>query len=221
MNFFKVIKCILCNEIGSFGPDIEDMLQDIGTPYTILRSGETNILGEKCLYKLNKQVTKPFIREFFIEATLSYDTEVVAGDIIQFTNDSRTFIIATNTPRNFEGQAFDNQAVFYKCNVLGELKRHSGEIYNSQTYKKDQVWDSVKTDLYGLMTEEIFGNYLDQETRIGQVQNQALFLYVSSSEDIQSLDRFEAVSGEYYKVEEIEKNIYPGIHICHLEVDTR
>jgi hypothetical protein len=203
----------------SFGPDIEELLDDIGTPFTIIRNSG-NITGEKLLYVVNRQVTKPFIREFFIEATVSYNTDMVGGDVISFS-DNRVFLVANCTPRHFEGSAFDKQAVLYKCNVSGELQRFSGEGWDSD-YQTRQVFTVVDSQVYGLITEELYGNKVEEDAPVGQMQETSLFFYVPANSGIRPLDRYIPYSGEQaYIVEDIDKHMYDGVWVAHLERDMR
>lgn len=201
-----------------FGSKLETMLDKFGTEYTIVRD-DGNVSGERLISKMNRQATKPFIREHFLEATLDSATPTLAGDIIRF-GDNRTLLVANLTPREIGNDIYDHQAVLFLSNVSGELKRFSGEARNPQ-YRKTNVWNTVQIDCYALLSEEDFGNYLDQDEPIGQVQNRALFLYFPKSAGVQPLDRYEARSGEYYKVEEVERYRYPGLDLAHVEEDTR
>ena len=203
----------------SFGPDIEELLDDIGTSYTIIRDSG-NITGEKLLAKINRQVTKPFIREFFIEAIVSYNTDMIGGDIISFT-DGRKFLTANSTPEHFEGAAYDKQAVLYKCNVSGELQRLAGEGWDAD-YQTQQEFAVVGSQVYGLITEELYGNVVVEDSPVGQMQETSLFFYVSASSGIQPLDRYIPYSGEQsYIVEDIDKHMYDGVWVAHLERDMR
>jgi len=204
----------------SFGPDLNDMLDDIGSSFTILRDSG-NASGEKLIYKVNRQVTKPFIREYFLEAMFQYDTVATVGDVIKF-DDNRACLVINLTPRQFENQAFDNQGTLYKCNVSGEIKRYSGEVFDPDTYQKHLVWNTIKSNCYGLLTEDIFGNYQDQDEPIGKVENKALVLYVPTSYNVQENDRIEPISGEFYQVNVVEKRrISLGIDTIKLTEDTR
>ena len=206
----------------SFGPDITELLAELGVAYTILRGGG-NVTGEYLIYKVNRQVTKPFIREYFFEATIAHDSDVTHGDVIQFDDDGTLFLISSNTPRRFEGLKFDHQAVLYKCNVSGELVRFSGEQdFDDTSYRETGEFESIKDPCYGLLVEEMYGNYLDQDSPAGQVENRALVLYLPSNVGIQPLDRYTIISGEEsYKVEEVDRYTFQGIHVAHLEKDER
>lgn len=203
----------------SFGPDIEELLDDIGTAYTIIRDSG-NITGEKLLAKVNRQVTKPFIREFFTEATLAYNSVTVGGDIIQF-DDGTQHLIVNNSARNFENEAFDRQAVLYKCNVSGELQRLSGSAWNGD-YQTQQDFVTVNAQVYGLFTEELYGNIVDEDNPVGQVSEASISFFFPASIGIQELDRYVPVSGEQaYKIEDIDKHLFNGVWVAHLEKDTR
>ena len=203
----------------SFGPDITETLQEIGTAFTIVRVAG-NVTGEYLYFKTNRQVTKPFVREFFLEATFQHDSVAESGDIIEFTSDTRRFMIAVMTPRNFENENFDQQCTILKCNVSGELLRFSGEGWNAD-YRKEFTWQSIKAPCYALLTEELFGQFLDQESPPGQMLNKGMLLLLPSSVGIQPLDRYVPISGEKYKVEEVERYVYAGVDIAHVEIDER
>ena len=87
----------------SIGPDLKEVLSDVGTAYTIIRDSG-NITGEFLDFETNAQVTKPFIKEFFLDAVLSYDTEAVVGDIIEFNVAGDRYLIMNKTPEMFENQ---------------------------------------------------------------------------------------------------------------------
>jgi len=62
----------------TIGPDIKEAIVEVGTRFVIERdSGD--ITGEYLNFKSNAQVTKPFIREFFLEAEFCYDTAKLAN----------------------------------------------------------------------------------------------------------------------------------------------
>jgi len=203
----------------TFGPDIKETLQEIGTPFTIIRDSG-NITGEYLYYVTNRQVTKPFVREFFLEAVMQHDTEVVSGDVLALSSDTRVFLVAVMTPRNFEGAAFDNQTTILKCNVSGELQRFSGESYN-EDYELQYTWNTIRSNCYGILTEELYGNFVDQKSPAGQLLNKGMLLYIPKHVGLQPLDRYVSSSGEAWKVEEIERFVYSGVDVAHVEIDER
>ena len=72
--------------MSEVGLDIKDVLEEIGTSFTILRPNSGELGTEYLDYEMNRQVTKPFIREYFLEIVLPQDTNVIGGDIIQFSD---------------------------------------------------------------------------------------------------------------------------------------
>lgn len=202
------------------GDDIrDDVINELGTKFTVLRDAG-DITGERLLYETNRQVTKPFIREFFLECVLSFDTETVAGDWIEIDNDGRTFIVMNLTPEQFENEAIEQQAVLYKCNVSGELFRPSGEVPDGR-YHTDYSWQSVRANCYALLTETLFGHELETDENIGQMDLERHELYLPASVNPQIGDRYEAISGEFLEVESIKKRRYDGAWVCNVSEDTR
>ena len=208
----------------TIGFDIKDVYREVGAAYAATRPGpgssgeiETGYLD----FELNRQVTKPFIREYFIEASLPHDTIAGVGDVIEFTADGRKFLLMNLTPDLFENEVFEYQGVLYKCNILaGKLERFSGEEWDSN-YKKDFVWDLIDDAIPALVTESLFGHSLETDVELGMLGLERHELYISASYGIKTLDRFTPVSGEFYMVTTIKSRRYDGIDVAELETDTR
>lgn len=200
---------------------IKRAIEKVGTAYTVIRDSG-NISGEFLDYDVNRQVTKPFIREFFVEVTLPYDTPAVAGDVIQFDEDRRCFLVMNQSPERFKNALISYQSVFYKANVSGELQRFSGETgWSSQTYTRDSHWETEKSPAYGLLTENLFGTDLDRDEEFAQFSLQSSTLYLPHSYGAIVLDRYVPSSGEYFKIASVESRKFDNVDVCHLEEDTR
>ena len=203
--------------MSDVGDDIKDTLEDIGTVVSIMGGSESEYLD----FEPNAQVTKPFIREFFLDAMVSYDTAMVTGDVIEFDVTGDRFIVMNKTPMLLENERIYNDTVLYKCNVSGEILRPSGETRDSQTMLKSAVFVSIKSDAYSLLTEPLFSGYLDTESELANMGIERQELYIPSDYGIQVLDRFEPTSGEYYLVESIRTRRFPGVDVVVLGEDTR
>lgn len=208
----------------SIGFDIKDVYVEVGTAYSASRVGpgvsgelETGYLD----FELNRQVTKPFIREYFIEASLPYDTISAVGDVIEFTGDGRKFLLMNLTPDLFENEVFEYQGVLYKCNVIaGKLERSSGEDWDSN-YKKRHNWHTIDDSIPALVTESLFGHSLETDVELGMIGLERFELYIPSSYGIKPLDRFTPVSGEWYMITTVKSRRYTGVDVAELETDTR
>ena len=86
---------------------------------------------------------------------------------------------------------------------------------------KSAVFVSIKSDAYSLLTEPLFSGYLDTESELANIGIERQELYIPSSFGIQTLDRFEPTSGEYYIVESIRTRRFPGVDVVVLGEDTR
>ena len=203
--------------MSDLGDDIKDTLQDIGTVVSVIGGSGSEYLD----FEPNAQVTKPFIREFFLDAMVSYDTAMVTGDVIKFDVTGDRFIVMNKTPMLMENERIYNDTVLYKCNVSGEILRPSGETRDSQTMLKSAVFVSIKSDAYSLLTEPLFSGYLDTESELANMGIERQELYIPSDYGIQVLDRFEPTSGEYYIVESIRTRRFPGVDVVVLGEDTR
>jgi hypothetical protein len=200
----------------SLGAEIKTAYIEVGTRYDIIGK----VSGEYLLGELNAQVTKPFIRENFLEAALPYDTSGEVGDILWFSGERANFILMNKTPDSLANEPFEYSAVLYKANVSGELSRPSGEAWNTQTYHKTQVFDIIHSKAYALLTETLFGNELREESygAITLAQNQ---LFIPHFYGAQIMDRYSPRSGEHYKVDTINTRQYNGVDVAMLSTDTR
>ena len=203
--------------MSDLGDDIKDTLEDIGTVVSVIGGSGSEYLD----FEPNAQVTKPFIREFFLDAMVSYDTAMETGDVIEFDVTGDRFIVMNKTPMLLENERIYHDTVLYKCNVSGEILRPSGETRDSQTMLKSAVFVSIKSDAYSLLTEPLFSGYLDTESELANIGIDRQELYIPSSFGIQVLDRFEPSSGEYYLVESIRTRRFPGVDVVVLGEDTR
>lgn len=206
----------MANDIGE---DIKKAYIEVGTSYDVLRNNSLVGSGEFLTYDLNAQVTKPFIREYFLEASLPYDTSGEAGDVLLFRGGD-CFLLMNKTAFELENLPLEYSCVLYKANVSGEIRRPSGEAWNTQTYHKEQVYDVVRTSCYALLTESLF-RYELSEQDFGQLTISKDELYIPKCYGIKVHDRYSPVSGEYYKVSTVKTKGFPGVDVVSLEEDTR
>jgi len=202
------------------GEDIKEALEDIGPTIIIIRDSGNIDEDEYVDYDTNSQVTKPFIREFFLEAMVSYDTDLIPGDVFEIGIIDERYLFMNKTPVIIEGAVAYYDSVFYKCNVSGELLRPS-ETRSSQTYQKASIFSGERPVAYGLLTEPLFSGDLETEEQLGLIGIHKEELYIPSSYGIQVLDRYQPVSGEYYVVESIKPRRFSGIDVAILGEDNR
>lgn len=206
--------------MSDLGDDIKDAHNDVGSSFSIIRSGEEELSGEYCIFKTNKQVTKPFIREFFQDGSFDYDTDIIAGDVVQ-SSDGRHLMIMNLTPTVFQDEIIENSAVLYKCNVSGELLRPSEEEGWDDDYRMQGGFSVQAVDVFALQTEALYGHELDSDDELGSLGLEEHELYVPGSFDVQVLDRYQPVSGEYFQVETIKKRRFDNVWVCQITEDTR
>jgi len=202
-----------------FGRSIKQVLKSAGAPVTILRSGG-DISGEYVPVKVNAQATKPFIRGFFLEAQLAYDTDIIAGDVISFDITGIKYLVMHRTPVVFEAEVAKYDSVLYKCNVSGELKRPADADWNDQ-YHRETTFQTMDSECYGLMTEALYGHDLETDEELGALGIANHELYIRETAGVEILDRYEPVSGEYWMVTTKKPRKYENIDVVTLETDTR
>jgi len=204
----------------SIGPDIKEVIEELGDTFTVLQSGSF-VAGGKCFTEMNTQSSKPFVREHHLDAVFSYDSTLESGDVIYISVYDAYFLVMNITPENFEDQKVENNSIIYKCNLNGSSKVLR-PVETKVGYQSVVSWQTIEENFYGLITNRIYGSEIDQESIVGQAEVWRLALYLSKDIDIRPLDRF-VVSGvtEYYKVETIESYYFPGVNVILLTEDTR
>jgi len=175
--------------MGSIGEDIKSTLEEVGGAYTIIRDAG-NISGEYCDYDLTSQATKPLTIEAFRRAMVSYDSETVVGDVIEFDTTAERYMVMNKLPEIFENDVIQYESIFYLCNISsGELLRPSGETWGVD-YHKETEWEVIKNNCDAMQVAALYGNSLEDDedlAMIGLAKNEVL---LPSSVGAQVLDRF-------------------------------
>ena len=204
----------------TIGPDIKEAIVEVGTGFTIIRDAG-NIEGEYLTHKSNAQVTKPFIREFFLEGTMQYDTDVVSGDIIEFDTTGTRYLVTHITPTLFENAVIRYETVLYRANVNVSIFRPA-EVRDAHTYHIRTAWSTVKAAVNLVLTTPLFGQSLDGDTELGLLNVEMHEVYAPSSYGITYLDRIKILStGEYWRVEAVRKYRYDGVDVIDVGEDVR
>ena len=187
----------------SIGIDIKEVLEEVSNAITIKRdSGD--ITGEYTRYLPNSQVTKPFIREFFLEGILAYDTDAVVGDLVEFNVTGETYFLMNKTPAVLENLVYKYDSIFYKTNEVVDILRPSAGSRPSQSYHQSLSWSYVKRSASVLITTPLYGHELDEDEAPGSVTLEVHEMYVPTSWGVRVLDRVRLSSQVYYQVNSIK-----------------
>jgi len=200
----------------SIGLDLKNTLIEVGSHLSL--SGEIGS-GEYVDFEPNAQVTKPFIREFFLEATFPYDTSGETGLVVNL-DDVGDFLLMNKIPEKFENETFQYNVVLYRCNVSGELWRPSGETRDNY-YHQEMEFEKISPTVFGLQTDPLFGNIIEEDEELGVLGISRNELYLPTYYGIQPHDRYQPASGEYYLVETVLPRRFTGIDVVRLGEDNR
>lgn len=208
----------------SVGSDVKKALQDVGVSFTTIRDSGT-FSGEYLIYDVPKQSSgmgnqSAFAKETILEGSLSYDTIVIEGDVLELSNTKRV-LVASKIPDMFQDDIVVYETQFLKANIFsGEILRSSGEVWDDQDYHKEQIWESIKLGMSCVLVE-VNGTQLSDQNESGLLSVTRIEAYIASGEDLRILDRFQARSGEFYQVDVIKKTIYPAVNVVGMSQDTR
>ena len=207
----------------SIGPDIKEAIVEVGISYTIIRDSG-NITDNWMTAKANEQVTKPFIREYFLEAQMTFDSPTLAGDIIQFDTTLDRYIVMHFTPTMFENTIIRYESVLYKTNVKVTILR-PGERRNPHTLVMETYWDIIQEDRDLLLTTPLFGQDLETSEELGLLGIETHEIWCPSSYGFQNLDRVRVTLGvgvgDYWKAEALRKYRFEACDVVKVKEDTR
>jgi hypothetical protein len=207
----------------TIGPDIKEAIVEVGISYTIIRDAG-NVTGNYMTYKPNEQVTKPFIREYFLEGQITYDSPLVAGDIIEFDTTGDRYIVMHFTPTLFENVVIRYESVLYKTNVKATILR-PGERRNPNTYLMETYWETVKSNVDLLLTTPLFGQDLETEQELGMLGVESHEIWCPSSYGFQNLDRIKITAGigvgDYWRTEAVRKYRFEACDVVKVGEDVR
>lgn len=200
--------------------DIEDVLEEVGLAFSIERMGvDAGFDSEFLTYTPNTQVTKPFVREHFLEITLKSDTNVLSGDILTFLVGGDSYLVMNNTSDFFENEVIRYLAVLYKVNVVLDILRPQNTTVGYNTsFDFLELYSEQKALIYA----PLFGNVGRIDDEAGEYGLDKQELYLPVGYDIKEIDRIR-ISGtsEYYQVNSVILRRFPNIIVASLKEDTR
>ena len=206
----------------SIGPDIKEVLDELGTSLTIYKwPGPTTII-EKVDHEFYTLHSSEFLRQFFSGVSLYYNTQVVAGDLVSAMG--FWFIIATLQPSYFDDSVVDQTAAFYKCNCKGKLSRYSADGTRNADYELIRGWADITTSIYALQYENKFDRkqMVEEDLLAITIDGNLLFLpgYVVPKEG----DRWypdETNLNVFFRITQIDTKRLDNTPICILDTDER
>jgi hypothetical protein len=202
----------------SIGVDLKEAIATVGVTIRIVESSSPS---EYIRFKPNKQVTKPFIREYFLETMMSYDTAIVSGDIIEVGVTGHRYIMMNKTPDLFENEVMRYGGVAYKTNVNGSLQRP--EYSRSANLQKMETFVTIPGAITvdALMVEALYGHSLDTDETLGELGLEKHELYIPHKFGAKVKDRFYIDEDHYYRVITVKTHRYDDVDVLEIDVDTR
>jgi len=201
--------------------DIREVLEEVGTPYTIIKPDGAEVTGEYFDTVSHTEHTTPVIRGFFTDFALTHPTQVEVGDVLHYLTDHRLIVIA-KAPEAFEGEVIDYLGSGYKVNSRGNFLNYDEDAGWDADYNKVKAWTPVYEGVYGTLMDRQFRSDMKAiADESMEVELDRLHLWVSDYFDVEPGMRWWVSGDEYYKVEQIEPHRFPGMKLVFLTEDTR
>lgn len=200
--------------------DIADVIAEVGISFSIERLGVAipNV-KEYMTYTSNAQVTKPFVKEHFLEVAFISSTAVVPGDVVTLTSTSDSFLVMNSLPEFFEDEVIKYSGVLYKTNVVLNILRAQ-----NTTVGYDTTFSFVEqhADVKALMYAPLFGNTDKIDEEVGTYSLDKNELYIPVGYGLKEMDRIHLTcTNENQQVDVIIPRRFPAINVCQLSEDTR
>jgi hypothetical protein len=201
----------------SLGDDIKSVIEETGVAFDLYRSGVRIAQNQKAWIKGNSQVTKPFIREFFLEGTLASDLSVASGDIMSLLVPGIKYMIMHVTKDLFENEAYRQSVVFYKANVQVTFLRPDQDR-DPVSYVLAPHWTILGQNVDVVLTSPLYGAELNEESPVGPISSEVHEMYVPSSYNILPMD-LARIGSEFLRVSTVKKRRYEGVDVLELSND--
>ncbi len=201
------------------GDDIKSVLQELGTPITVYKLGQSPITGEYVDPESYPEHSTEFIRQNCFTGDFQYDSVVEEGDLLSF--DNKWFLMLNVKRTLFEGNNVINSTFFVECNVNGAFAKEN-ELRDPTTKKLKSVWFvTEKNSVRALMVNKSLQieDFSGSENVVTK-----LTLFCQNYTNIFVGDRwYPDVNNtkEYYRISKIDKHRYENIFVCDLIEDSR
>ena len=200
------------------GEDIKDVLQELTTPFEMIKLDGSSIVGEYLDYEMYFEQSTEFIRQFAYSGTFQYDTQVEPGDLLKF--DNKTFLMMNVKRTLFENEIVDYSNFFIECNTLGRFSR-AQEARNPTTLQLAVTWVTVQDNVPATMAVRA-----PQSEQLGSTEPiyDKFTLFTQGFNTLQPGDRWYpdlTDLTEYYQVRSLDKYRFTGMLTSILIEDSR
>ena len=210
------------------GPDIADVLDELGTLVTIIKHDGSGNTQEYIDYEVKIEANSPFLTQYMVDCTLRYNTVAVPGDIIRFDDDDTYYILTAGNKTRFEQSVVTVEGILYRCNMIVDVKR-LGTASRDSDYNLVQNWIDVVIDEPVLLTGSI--EYYPMDDRdYAKISTTEDNLHISGNIGLRVGDRIERQDGidsssgvtpQRWEVKGIAKYRLNNVSIVRVAEDTR
>jgi len=204
--------------MAGIGGDIKDVLQELGTPFVLVKLDGSELTGESLDYEMYYEQSTEFIRQFAYSGDFQYDSQVEGGDMLVF--DNKHFLVMNVKKTLFENEPVDHSNFFIETNTLGRISR-GGEVRDPITKEIVTTWATVLDNVYGTMV-----SLATADNDMGSVNTilDRFTLFTQGFSSVRPGDRwYPDVNDltEYYQIMMIDKYRFTGLLTLKLIEDAR
>lgn len=187
-----------------------------GTPRIYNIDKQTYIIGYA---EVNALATTAFSR---IRVNKGYffcaPSDVAEGDLIQDRADLKKYFVTSTKVEMLNGECVYLDSSLFYCDTVASIERWIEGPKDTFGRATDPTPQVMYTDLPMVTNPQTF-DVLEQQDRL--IANDKVRIYLQAKNLVKEADRIVANNGEVYKVLRVDKVSWPGLIVCHVDVDVR
>lgn len=145
-------------------------------------------------------------------------SDVAEGDLVQDNADSKKYFVTSTKVEMLNGECVYLDSSLFYCDSTATVERWDTGVRDTFGRLTNPTPQVVYTDIPIVTNPQTF-DVLEQQDRL--ISNDKIRIYIQAKNLIQESDRIVANNGEVYKVLRVDKVSWPGILVCHVDVDVR
>lgn len=199
-------KAFIKNTVGTVGGN--PRIFNIDKQKYIVGYAEVNALATTAFSRI--RVNKGY---FFCNPT-----DVSEGDLIQDNADSKKYFVTSTKVEMLNGECVYLDSSLFYCDSTATVARWDEGLKDTFGRVVDATPQVVYQDLPIVTNPQTF-DVLEQQDRT--IANDKIRIYMQSKNIIKESDRIIPSNGDTYKVLRVDKVSWPGILVCHVDIDVR
>jgi len=208
--------------------ELLDVLQEVGSTYTILKPDGTWITGEYLDLNDHAEHTNPSIRAFLYNMSLHNPSQCAVGDVLRVDSGGSVhtdILLTIKAPQGFSGEVVEYSGSGYLANGAGHFEKYVQDGGFDSDNNRIRTWTNIYPGLTirGALMDRLYRSSISMvANEVLDIAENNLHFYISSYfSDVAMGMRWVGDDGRKYKVDQIEDHNFPGIRLVFMSEYTK